>query len=87
MKMSKVAVEQMMDSYADRIIDLYNDLKHNHIWNFPMKLAQEAKAIHEEICWMEEGGWITGEDAQILWEDVEDTAEEFMEDWENEMKN
>lgn len=84
MKMSKMAIMQMMDAYEDRIVVLYDETE--NIWEFPMKMVKEAKTIWEEIAWMEEGGWVSSEEAQSIWNHVEKAAERFQEKWEKDMK-
>ena len=87
LRMSKRAVMAMEDSYNDRLIDAYSAAKRNVYSDFPMHLAKEAKAIHEELCWMEEGGWITSEEAGNLWKSIETSCQEFLADWESEIDN
>jgi hypothetical protein len=80
MMFNKEAVEQMTDSYDDRIIDAWNGSGSTRC-NFPALLIKECKAMHEEISWAEEGGWLSSEDAEALWSHIEETAEAFMKDW------
>lgn len=78
MKMSKLAVETLKDSYGDRLIDLYEANKATA----PMVMVKESKTIWGEISWMEEGSWITSDEATDLWNHVEETVEELLADWE-----
>jgi hypothetical protein len=80
MKFGKDAVEQMMDTYSDQIIDVWNESGPTRC-NFPALLIRECKKMHEELSWAEEGGWLTSEDAEALWNHIEETAEAFMKDW------
>ena len=85
MKMSKRAVMAMEDSYTDRIINAYNEAVKSNFSDFPAMAIKEMKAIHEELSWAEEGMMITSEQAQGLWEAVQETAENLLNAWEPEV--
>jgi hypothetical protein len=87
LKMSNRAIMAMEDSYTDRIIECYDLAKRTIYSNFPAMAIKEMKAIHEELCWAEEGGILTTEEAGRMWTAVEETAERLLEDWEKEIDN
>jgi hypothetical protein len=85
--MSSRAVESMKDSYTDKVIEAYNEAVKTNFSNFPAECIRVLKSIHEELAWSEEGSLITSEQAGMLWEAVQETAQSLLEAWEPEVDN